>query len=162
MGVLEGKGYTKGVPEFEQDRFMKTMDYFYSIMSEVFMPPSKILVKVENTEGAVFWSEEDRKTTIENYRNTIIERAFVEKEEVLSLSKRTHSMGVRTASLAIMDSRGRYGIDDQTIFKIGEGFIEKLKLPEFTRASERIALKIAKASVSKESKDISPNLEYER
>lgn len=162
MGVLEGKGYTKGIQKFDQNQFMRNMDYFYSIMSKVFMPPSNILVEVQNTEGAVFWSEEDRKTTIENYRNTIIERAFIEKEEVLSISNRTHSMGVRTEALAIMDSRGRYGIDDQTISKIGEGFIEKLKLSEFTRASERIALKIAKASVSKESKDISKNLEYER
>lgn len=33
MGILEGKGYMKGVSEYDQTRFMAAMNYTYAIIS---------------------------------------------------------------------------------------------------------------------------------
>lgn len=152
MGILEGKGYMKGVSEYDETRFMAAMNYTYAIISEAFTPPSKILDRVERFEGAVFWSEQDMKITIENYRNAIAARAFSEKENLLADSNNGYDMGTKTACAKIIRLRKEYVIDERSIREMGNlnQTMDLLKMIKWAdKLSRKTARKALHVNVSK-------------
>lgn len=132
------------------------MNYFYAIVSEALLSPAKILDCVEKNEGAVFWSEEDRKTTIENYRDTIAGMAFLEKDslkELMTGENRSYDMGRKTAYSRIMCLRNEYEMDEQSIQEIDKSnpTMDLLKLTKWAdKSSRKTAKRVLSANMSKD------------
>lgn len=119
----------------DETKVVNAVNYFEAIIREVEAPPTKILDDVEELEGAVFWSEGDRETVIENYRNTFALFAFCEKEELIKeliTGSRRNGPGVETASARILSLRHEFDVDDQLISELGENFLRDMAREEIS------------------------------